>query len=409
MKLIDLEILPKPGVGWGSGKLEFGKNLTQLYASNGSGKTPVLQSVVFALGYPTKFRDDIILKCEAVQLRVSIAERIYKITRRFSNSQKDFDITVVEESSAKESSFYYEKDYTKYLFDLLGLSFPNLVSSSNEAVTPFMSTLLPVFYIDQDGGYNGVYKPPTTNFIKDQFFEMVRICLGVEPRNSFTAKKKRIELQAERTSLDERIHRQKNHIQSMYQESVYKNKTLDVIQKEMNELKSELDKLKSNKDVKNAVLDGVDTVITQKREEYREISKSVSILETRINGFDEIRNEIESEIQTLQLNEEAKRIFDSFKDICATPGCGLFIGSSESYGKNLLYLKDQIKDLSRNNEISKGRLIELSKQKLGIERQLDALYQKKNSTIKNSEFGDLIELIGEITEKLIDLKKEEKL
>src|SRR5205814_75861 len=68
----------------------------------------------------------------------------------------------------------------------------------------------------------------------------------------------------------------------------------------------------------------------------------------RIDGLASIRAEIATEVDTLALNGEARRVFESFKDICSNPQCGLFLGNSESYAKNLLYLKDQSKDLERN-------------------------------------------------------------
>ncbi len=51
-----------------------------------------------------------------------------------------------------------------------------------------------------------------------------------------------------------------------------------------------------------------------------------------------------------------KRVFESFSEICQNADCGVFIGSSQSYAKNLLYLKDQLKDLAGNEQLAKGRL-----------------------------------------------------
>ena len=64
-------------------------------------------------------------------------------------------------------------------------------------------------------------------------------------------------------------------------------------------------------------------------------------------------------MKTLSLNEEARGVFTSFQEICRTPNCGLFLGSAESYGKNLLYLKDQIKDLERNSQRAEIRAEQL--------------------------------------------------
>lgn len=50
MKLIELKIHPSGKDGWGSKNLVFASDITQLYGPNGSGKTPVIHSIAFALG-----------------------------------------------------------------------------------------------------------------------------------------------------------------------------------------------------------------------------------------------------------------------------------------------------------------------------------------------------------------------
>lgn len=60
MKLISLEVVGIGPVGWSSGKLVFGRLSTQLFGENGSGKTPMVQAIVFALGCKVDFRDDIV-------------------------------------------------------------------------------------------------------------------------------------------------------------------------------------------------------------------------------------------------------------------------------------------------------------------------------------------------------------
>ncbi|WP_206538740.1 hypothetical protein, partial [Aeromonas finlandensis] len=64
-----------------------------------------------------------------------------------------------------------------------------------------------------------------------------------------------------------------------------------------------------------------------------------------VKGIAQLTHEINTEIDTLNLNEEARRVFLSFNEICGSSCCQLFNSSSNSYSKNLLYLKDQIKDL----------------------------------------------------------------
>lgn len=66
MKLESLKVYARGSNGWGSSELAFAKSITQLYGPNGSGKTPLVQSIAFCLGYPCEFRDDIYVHCESV-------------------------------------------------------------------------------------------------------------------------------------------------------------------------------------------------------------------------------------------------------------------------------------------------------------------------------------------------------
>ena len=100
-------------------------------------------------------------------------------------------------------------------------------------------------------------------------------------------------------------------------------------------------------------------LLSAKDDSIRATKRSIAQLQDRLRGITTIRSEIDAEIHTLGLNEEAKRVFESFSEICQNPDCGLFIGSSQSYAKNLLYLKDQLKDLERNEQIARTRVTAL--------------------------------------------------
>jgi hypothetical protein len=108
----------------------------------------------------------------------------------------------------------------------------------------------------------------------------------------------------------------------------------------------------------------------------------------------------------LSLNEEARRLFSSFNDICSKDGCQLFLNSSDSYGKNLLYLRDQIKDLDRNYKYQEERVEALRDQSLNLETDINKL--KKNVQEQRTNFStqNLVNTISELTKSIIDLQKE---
>lgn len=95
MRFETLEIIPNGPSGWGSGELRFGEVITQLYAINESGKTPLIMSILFCLGLDIKFRADITQNCRLARLTININSRIFQmstLTRTSRNcglSQRD--------------------------------------------------------------------------------------------------------------------------------------------------------------------------------------------------------------------------------------------------------------------------------------------------------------------------------
>ena len=103
MKLVELKIHPSGKTGWGSKDLVFASDITQLYGPNGAGKTPVIHSIAFALGYPVRYRDDIMAKCSSVSLTVEHEEEYFTFERSFSDK---FHIEVSEKGSKEARIFY---------------------------------------------------------------------------------------------------------------------------------------------------------------------------------------------------------------------------------------------------------------------------------------------------------------
>src|ERR1700722_864760 len=165
MKLYSLRMEPALPNGWASDELIFGEHITQLFGPNGCGKTPIIQSIAHALGYPVKYREDIVEHCSATVLVLRSETSDCELRRRIGTP---FDVDV--RFGDKPRSFFNEREYSQFLFELFGFSFPALTTTGNEATVPYMATLLPVFYLDQDHGYSNAYKAPNT-FIKDQYAE----------------------------------------------------------------------------------------------------------------------------------------------------------------------------------------------------------------------------------------------
>ncbi|MEM7920098.1 hypothetical protein Q4Q89_20275, partial [Morganella morganii] len=76
------------------------------------------------------------------------------------------------------------------------MGFPSLITNQKKQTYPYLSTILPIYYLDQDNGFSKYYNAPA-NYIKDQFSEMLRLIFNLPEKNSFEKKKLSIDLDSE--------------------------------------------------------------------------------------------------------------------------------------------------------------------------------------------------------------------
>ncbi|MXP60181.1 AAA family ATPase [Pantoea sp. Taur] len=404
MKLKSITIFPKGNKGLSSEEYILGEHVTLLFGPNGSGKTPLIKSISYCLGYPESFRNDIYDRCSHAILRVEINNLEYKFKRFYELTQ--FNLEVIEPLGTVQN-FYDEKTHSEYIFDLLGLSSVNLVTNGKELTQPYMSTFLPIFYLGQDEGYSRIYSAKN-NFIKDQYVEMVRYALGIAPKNS-PHQQKSLKLEKQKLdSLDEKIKNSTTHYKELKDRTSYITKSRNELEFELNSFTSEFEKIKTSKD--NVGQAGLiyKKIIRSMQGEIFDVEQNILDIIKRQHSFDKIISDINIEIETLSLNERAKRIFLSFDEICGSSNCGLFSSSSEQYAKNLLYLKDQIKDLERNKALDESRLSQLHERKKTLERTLQEVLDADDNNKQDDDVKSLVDSISIIKDNVFNIQTQIK-
>lgn len=399
MKFLSFEVLPLGASGWGSGSLDFGERVTQLYGANGSGKTPIIKSMMYCLGYPVSFRDDIYEHCRAARLRFECKGRLIELTRSYGER---FDASI--DINDQISRYFSEEEYSRAIFDLLGKDFPYLVANSSQPVRPYMSTFLPLFYLEQNHGYSEIYKCPKGNFIKNQYSEMVRIALGISPQNAYEKKKLLLELKDNLDAIDRLIADKAKSIDFLSREIGGDKRSIADIDREIDEVKRELGGLRAGRGGSDEALVAIDSLISEKRRGISRIRSEINQNGIVLEGMERIKREIDSEISTLSLNEEARDIFSEFSDICSNASCGLFLASRESYGKNLLYLKDQLKDVVVSAEDVVRKNAELDVLLKKYEFELSEVVRQRESLEKAKGVDGLVDAIGRLTVRLFELE-----
>jgi prefoldin subunit 5 len=373
-----------------------------LFAPNGSGKSPVIRALASALGFPNKFRNEILEKCDGVVLHAVSQGKPLTIRRTFGGTNSEFYATI--EFDGEQSQHNSEGAFSLALFRLLGLEPPRLVSNKGGEAQPYISTLLPVFYLIQGYGYSAAYRSPNP-FIEDQFAEMVRFAFGLNPKHSYEIKKSLIE---EKSALEA----QTRKIVAAQRVLEYQSRGVDdseanqsALQRFSENLTQQVDALRASADAKGTASSALSELLRQKEGQIRARQLELFDLQNRVAGIEAIRAEIDGEVKTLGLNEEARRVFTSFQEICRVPNCGLFLGSTESYGKNLLYLKDQIKDLERNSQRAEIRVEHL-------QERLEELNGERRTLVDNLEspnssgVDQLVTAVQALTRQLVSVQGE---
>jgi hypothetical protein len=397
-----MQIEPLGDSGWASSLLEFGARTTMLFAPNGSGKTPILRSLASALGFPNNFRSDILERCSSVILIAESEGETLSIRRTIGAKNNDFYVTI--EFKGEQTEHFSEGAFSLALFQILGLTPPRLVSNKGQEAQPYIATLLPIFYLVQGSGYSAAYKAPSP-FIEDQFVEMVRFAFGLNPKHSFEIKKtiidekSALEAQTRRIVAAQRV----LDFQSHGIDDTDANQAL--LQRRARDITGQIDALRESVDAKGAASSTLSELLRQKEVQIRSKQVELLDLQNRIAGIETIRAEIDGEVRTLGLNEEARRVFTSFQEICQAPNCGLFLGSTESYGKNLLYLRDQIKDLERNSTRAEVRIEHLQELLLELAEERHVLVEKLDSPT-TSGADHLVTAVQSLTKQLVDTEAE---
>jgi len=388
--------------GWETPLLELGHRTTMLFAANGSGKSPVVRMLASALGFPNNFRAEILERCSAVVLHAEVDERPLTVRRALEAKNGDFYATI--DFDSEQTEHYSESSFSVALFKLLGLQPPRLVSNKGVEAQPYIATLLPLFYLIQGHGYSAAYRAPSS-FIADQFAEMVRFAFGLNPKHSFEAKKSLID---EKNALEA----QTRKIVAAERVLEYQRRGVDdsdanyaALQLTSQNLARQIDGLRESVDAKGTANTTLTDMLRQKDVQIHARQLELFELQTRVAGIEAIRTEIDGEIKTLGMNEEALGVFKSFHEICHVPNCGLFLGSSESYGKNLLYLKDQIKDLERNSQRAEIRAEQLAERLEDLRVERKSLVENLDSTA-TSGVDQLVTTVQVLTKQLVNVQSE---
>ena len=338
--LHSLEFSPRGSFrGWSSGPFLFSDILTVITGPNGAGKTPLLKGLAYCLGYAIQLPVEIIQNCATVHLLVKSGSSILSIERAIT---LEFRVTI----ATKEASVEYDNaaDFSKALIKLFGIenrSFPTKDSSVSPTYTDL---LIPMFWIDQDLGWRDLYCPLwNKNFVKDQAEEIIRLLLNLPGRNAAVDKHEYVEALARAESAKQQVEIKRQVVEAIEKDlsSFGPIRTSEELFNRKAQLSADLRSKTSVLEALSTKDSALDELISDRRSERDGALFSHQAAVRRLEELKTYGKTLDAQVAIVETNEIAA---DAFRILCGSQTCQFFRSPEESYGRRVLYIKDQMKD-----------------------------------------------------------------
>lgn len=398
MKLRHLEVLPRGGSGWTSGSLAFGRATTLLLGPNGAGKTPLLKALCYALGHPVELPPLIREKCSAVSVELVSDGTEFRIVRQL---EPDVLVTVTD-GAGVVLSFHEERDFSAWVLPKLGVGLRTLSGANGSKVAPYMSVVGPTFLVDQDVGWTSGYVPfETHRFVKDQREEVVRWLLDLPAKHRPIDKSEYKDAKTEQAGIQEQI--------------AFKRRGLEVLKRELGEdravgaaallqerkaaLETALTRAQSVLQNMLQSESALDVRVREAVQQRDDVARKLSNTKRRKKQLGDYRAEIGAELNALEQNEVAA---EAFRALCGNEACQFF-RKEDSFGRRVLYLKDQLKDFESSTGEAERTLAELTDQLAASERLVQRAIEDKKKEVDRRGGGETISLLEATTRELTDV------
>lgn len=401
IRLESFQWLPAVGDGWETPELPFGALFTAVQGANGSGKTPVMKGIMVALGHEIDLPPEIRKHCSAARLRISIDGRPITLTRRTPQTRVDFFLTVDDGEEVEE--FSEASRFAEWLILKLGGAQRRLTEQrGGKPVELYANVLLPAFWVDQDSGWTTAYfVPPDRNFIRDQRQEVIRFLAGLPPRHPFLDKSEFDKAKDDLEKAEKDVDLQRYAVENL-------RRSLKIVDGEELVLLGRQAALQAELTASSQIVEAVrdltvfyDRTLSRLEQEKAKLRTRLDALGRRRGQLSLALSELGGEVEILGANVEAAELLREF---CTRPGCEMFASSEQSYGRSLLYLKDQIKDIEGSERGLHEDASAVQVESDVLERELDKVRGQRAAALQQSPQAQVANRLDALTAEIVEVK-----
>lgn len=395
-----MRLLPRGDGGWQSPELRFGRRVTLVTGPNGAGKTPLLRALILGLGYPVELPALVEAKCEAVEIGLLQSDGQRWTLRRALGA--GVSATATNADSGESTKFSDEREFSEWVLPRLGLEVRDLLTMQGTPTPGYLSVVGPALFIDQDTGWAEVYAPLRARFIKDQREEVVRWVLGLPTKNAVVDKSIFEKAKRDLNRLTLQLEGKRDVLQALAAELAQdatpgaaeelENRESAVAAR-LRDLSSVLEGIASSK----SALDDTVADAVGRRDAARFDAENAK---RRLTTVAAARADVEAEVAALEQNEVAAEVF---RTLCGSENCRFFRQPEESYGRRLLFLKDQLKDFESADGAIQQEVSNLVETLKAAQEDVDRAVDEKRKSI-GDERGGLVDEVTSLADELSKLR-----
>lgn len=396
-RLTSFQYEPRGTTGWTSPLLRFGVNLTAVGGDNGAGKTPIMKGIMAALGHEVALDPDIVKNCARAKVEVEVDGQPITLVRELGT---DFDVRVA--SAGKTQAFTDQASFSTWFLEKLGIQQRALTSIRRESTPIYLSVLYPLLWVDQDIGWTSLYAPPSDrNFVMSQYEEMVRVLLGLPPRHPFRSRDDYDQAKRRLEALEKHLDSQRFLVQRLRSAADPGADTDTTLRARRDALKAELALNEKTLEALRSLTERHDETIGRLEGQRAALLADRVALVGRQRQLELALKEIDGEVEVLAANVQATELLKQF---CGREDCKLFQPHADSYGRTLLFLKDQMKDLKSADGTLAQEVSSLGKRVGLVEAELVKARAEREGVVTASPHAQVYGRIEAVTKELVDVE-----